>query len=466
MQEKFYKIHSSDNVLVNLKDNMKYANRDIVLGEKIIKYGFAIGVAKENIKKGELVHTHNIKSLLEGADGYIKYQPYTESSLKTNRTFLGYKRANGSVGIRNDIFIIPTVGCVNGICENLSKRTGAIALTHPYGCSQLGEDHDKTREILKGLALHPNAGGVLIVSLGCENNTLESFIELLDKENYDKDRVKFMTVQKVEDELTTGLSLIEELKKITITDKREECNLSSLIIGLKCGGSDGLSGITANPLVGAISDKIIGYNGSSVLTEVPEMFGAEDVLLSRCATKEIYDSLVKTVNDFKSYYITHGERIDENPSPGNKAGGISTLAEKSLGCVQKGGTTQIVDVISYGERVKKSGLTVLNGPGNDIVACTALAAAKAQIILFTTGRGTPLGGAVPVVKISTNTALSQKKSNWIDFDAGKLLNDDVNLEDIAGKLFDKIIKIAEGELTKAEKNQFHEIAIWKNGVTL
>ncbi len=466
MYDRFYKIHEKDNVAIKVSDGMKYAVCDIKKGTEIIKYGFPIGVAAEDVLKGDRAHTDNIRSQLNDKKGYAGYRPFLSDAAKKEGTFLGYRRKFGTVGIRNDIFVVPLVGCVNGICEKLAKETGALALTHPYGCSQLGDDHEKTRQILRGLVLHPNAGGVLVVSLGCENNTLESFKKMLSEYNYDACRIKFMTVQNETDEIAAGLKLINELKDIASKDVRTPCRLSSLIIGLKCGGSDGLSGITANPLVGQMSDRIIACGGSAVLTEIPEMFGAEDVLLSRCKDKAIYGKLVKTIDDFKDYYKAHGEPIDENPSPGNKAGGISTLADKSLGCVQKGGTTAVVDVIDYGELVKEQGLTVLNGPGNDIVACTALAAAGAQIILFTTGRGTPLGGAVPVIKISTNTLLSEKKKNWIDFDAGRLLSENAEPDKISDSLFFLILNSAEGTPTKSEQNGFREIAIWKNGVTL
>lgn len=466
MTDEFFRIHNSDNVRVNLSDNMKYAVCNIKRGEKIIKYGFPIGVASKDISAGELAHTHNIVSLLNGKSGYADFRPFVgETKPSVGGTFMGYRRKNGKVGVRNDIVIIPTVGCVNGICESLSRKTGAKAFTHPYGCSQLGGDHENTRKILCALALHPNVGGALIVSLGCENNTPESFEKLLSEHGYDKDRVKFITVQKESDELKMGEELIAELKKAAARDKREECSVSELVIGLKCGGSDALSGITANPLVGRVSDKLVACGASSVLTEIPECFGAEDVLLSRCVDKNVYDGLTRMIDDFKAYYIAHGERIDENPSPGNKAGGITTLAEKSLGCVQKGGASAVSGVVEYGDGVRKKGLSVLCGPGNDIVACTALAAAGAHIILFTTGRGTPLGSAVPVIKISTNTALKRNKPNWIDFDAGVLIGSQ-NADSVTDDIFKLILQTAGGQLTASEKNDFHEIAIWKNGVTL
>lgn len=457
----FFKIHPADNVVV--KGHDKYADRDIAKGETIVKYGFPIGIAKAAIRKGEHVHTHNVASALEGRSGYAEYRPFQEEAHTASGTFPGYRRKDGRAGIRNDIFILPTVGCVNGICERLARETGAVAFTHPYGCSQLGGDHENTRKILRGIACHPNAGGVLVLSLGCENNTPESFKALLEESGADMERMRFLTVQRSEDEIAEAKALIAELAAQAAGDKRTEIPLSELVIGLKCGGSDGLSGITANPLVGRICDRVVGCGGSAVLTEIPECFGAEDILLGRCESREVYDRLIETVDAFKDYYRAHGERIDENPSPGNKAGGITTLAEKSLGCVQKGGSSAVRDVLAYGERVRTRGLSVLNGPGNDIVACTAMMAAGAHLILFTTGRGTPLGCGVPVIKISSNTELAQAKPNWIDFDAGAALEGREGLEDA---LFALVLRTAGGEPTRNERSGYREIAIWKDGVTL
>ena len=469
-----FKIHPADNVVVEGHD--KFAAADIPKGGEIVKYGFPIGVAATDIQKGEHVHTHNVLSALEGKTGYAPYRPFAEKAPAGSEgcpfgretpagggSFLGYRRKDGRAGIRNDVFILPTVGCVNGICERLARETGAIALTHPFGCSQLGGDHESTRKILAGLACHPNAGGVLVLSLGCENNTPESFRALLGEYGADFDRLRFLTVQKSSDEIAEGKALLAELFARTEREERTEIPISELVVGLKCGGSDGLSGVTANPLVGQVCDRLVSSGGSAVLSEIPECFGAEDILLGRCASRGVYDRLAKTIDDFKAYYRAHGERIDENPSPGNKAGGITTLAEKSLGCVQKGGSSAVRDVLGYGERVREKGLSVLNGPGNDIVACTAMMAAGAHLILFTTGRGTPLGCGVPVLKISSNSELAAAKPGWIDFDAGTLLAGDSGAQE---RLFGVVLRVAGGERTKNEISGYHEIAIWKDGVTL
>lgn len=456
-----YKIHPRDNVA--LRGHDKIALCDIAAGEKVIKYGFPIGVATRNIRAGEWVHTHNLASDLENGGAPAPFCPFPQAKPKNVGTFLGFRRKNGKAGIRNDIFILPTVGCVNGICERLARETGAIALTHPFGCSQLGGDLDATRKILCGLACHPNAGGVLVLSLGCENNTPESFASLLREAGADEARLRFLTVQNVRDEIEEGKKLLAELAAQAEKDVREKIPLSELVVGLKCGGSDALSGVTANPLVGKLCDRLVGCGGSAVLTEIPECFGAENILLGRCADADVYGRLLKIIDAFKEYFRSHGERIDENPSPGNKAGGITTLAEKSLGCVQKGGTSAVVDVLGYGERVRRRGLSVLNGPGNDIVACTALAAAGVHMVLFTTGRGTPLGGAVPVIKIASNSELAAAKPGWIDFDAGTLLGGDAGAEE---RLFSLVISTASGRKTKSELSGCHEIAVWKNGITL
>ena len=454
-------INKLDNVEVNLKDGHKYALCDIAEGENIIKYGNPIGHATAPIKKGEHVHTHNVKTNLSGNLEYTFNEDYIPPVVTpTERTFLGYRRRDGRVGIRNEIWILPTVGCVNKIAEQIAAATGAHAFTHPFGCSQLGEDQTVTQLILRGMVNHPNAAGVLVLGLGCENNNIEVFKSVLGE--YDGERVKFLVAQEVEDEIAEGIKIVEELKAYAATFVREPQPLSSLVIGLKCGGSDGYSGITANPLVGRLSDKHIAGGGSCILTEVPEMFGAEHLLMQRCESREIFERTVSLINDFKDYYARHNQVIYENPSPGNKKGGITTLEEKSLGCVQKGGMGTVTDVLDYGDTVRRGGLSLLNGPGNDIVAVTNLMAAGAHIILFTTGRGTPLGSAVPTVKIATNSALAERKSGWIDFSAGKILEG----EDLTDELYEYIIRVAEGEETKNELHGFREISIFKDGVTL
>ncbi len=448
-------IHPDDNVEVCLENGHKYARRDILKGENVIKYGFPIGVATANIKKGEHVHTHNLKTKLSKSLEYTylpsenKLEPIAPVSISA------YVRKNGEIGIRNDIWIIPTVGCVNGIAESISKKTGAFCFTHPYGCSQLGGDMLVTQKTLSGLIKHPNAGGVLVLGLGCENNNIASLKEQLGE--YDKSRVRFLNAQTCEDELEEGVRLVNELKAQAKSDKRESVSVSRLKVGLKCGGSDGLSGITANPMVGRIADKLIAMGASCALTEVPEMFGAEQLLMNRCVSREAFNNTVKLINGFKDYFISHNQPVSENPSPGNKEGGITTLEEKSLGCVQKGGKSPVTDVLTYGERISKSGLSLLDGPGNDIVAVTNLTSAGCHIILFTTGRGTPLGAPVPTLKLSTNTALAEKKRSWIDFDSQKGSDDG---------LFSLIIETVNGKQAKNEINSCREIAIFKSGVTL
>jgi len=447
-------IHKNDNVEVVLETGHKKALCDIKKGENIVKYGFPIGHATQDIKKGDTVHTQNIKTNLGEMLEYT-YSPKLSETLTNDDipTFQGYVRENGDVGIRNEIWIINTVGCVNKTAEILAKKTGAEFFAHPFGCSQLGDDHHTTQLILKGLVNHPNAGGVLVLGLGCENNNIAEFKKVLGE--YNPNRVKFLVTQECDDEIEEGIKLINELKEYASTFKRREVSVSKLRVGLKCGGSDGLSGITANPLVGRFSDKLISYGGTSVLTEVPEMFGAETILMDRCINEEVFNKTVSLINDFKQYFVNHNQVIYENPSPGNKAGGISTLEEKSLGCTQKGGTANVVDVLTYGDNLKKSGLNLLNGPGNDIVAVTNLTAAGVHLILFTTGRGTPVGAPVPTIKISTNTALYNKKHNWIDFDAQS--NNDI---------FDFVLDIANGKQTQNEINGYKEISIFKDGVTL
>lgn len=454
-------INKADNVEINLENGHKYALRDIAEGENIIKYGFPIGHAVQPIKKGEHVHTHNMKTNLSGKLTY-SYNPqfYDIKKEESTKTFMGYRRENDAVGIRNDIWIIPTVGCVNALALKLAAKTGAKAFTHPFGCSQLGDDMKTTQLVLRGLINHPNAGGVLVLGLGCENNNIGVFKKVLGEVN--PERVIFLNTQDVSDDIDEGIAAIEKLKKYASSFRREPIPVSELKIGLKCGGSDGYSGITANPLVGRLSDKVISMGGSCVLTEVPEMFGAEQLLMSRCESEAVFDKTVTLINNFKDYFIRHGQVVYENPSPGNKEGGITTLEEKSLGCVQKGGLSVVCDVLGYGDTLTKNGLSLLNGPGNDIVAITNLTAAGVHMILFTTGRGTPVGAPVPTVKISTNSRLAERKPGWIDFNAGRILEG----ADLTDELFDFCISVAEGKQTRNEQNGYEEISIFKDGVTL
>lgn len=451
----FVVIHPNDNVKVNLENGHKYAVKDITRGEAVIKYGFPIGVATEDIKTDAHIHTHNLKTMLAGESEYTYSYIKQEIRAEIPITISAFKRKNGDIGIRNDIWIIPTVGCVNSIANSLAKKTGAFSFTHPYGCSQLGDDLLVTQKVLCGLIKHPNAGGVLVLGLGCENNNITELKKVLGE--YDDDRIKFLNCQDFDDEIAEGIKVLTELKHQAEKDTKTEVPISKLKIGLKCGGSDGLSGITANPLVGRITDKLTAMGGTAVLTEVPEMFGAEQLLMNRCVNKNVFDDTVKLINDYKKYFISHGQPVSENPSPGNKEGGITTLEEKSLGCVQKGGKAPVTAVLGYGDIAEKSGLNLLNGPGNDIVAVTNLTAAGCHLILFTTGRGTPLGTPVPTVKIATNSRLFEKKNAWIDFNA---------YQGDESELFSLILDTANGKKTKNEINDCREIAIFKDGVTL
>lgn len=454
------KINPADNVLVNSDTGHKTALCDIKKGESIIKYGFPIGVAAEDIKAGDHVHSHNLKTALGEKLEYTYNKKDCAVAPEKPATIMAYVRKNGDIGIRNDIFIIPTVGCVNGIANKLAALTGAVALTHPYGCSQLGGDHATTQKVLRGLINNPNAAGVLVLGLGCENNNIDEFKKVLGE--WDGERVRFMNAQQSGDDIEAGVAIIDELKSYAESFERQPVPVSKLRVGLKCGGSDGLSGITANPLIGRFANKLIAMGGSCVLTEVPEMFGAETILMDRCIDKAVFDKTVNLINNFKDYFTSHNQVVYENPSPGNKAGGITTLEEKSLGCIQKGGCSPVVDVLDYGDTLKEPGLSLLNGPGNDIVAVTNLAACGCHIILFSTGRGTPLGTAVPTVKVATNSRLAQNKPGWIDFDAGSIIGG----EDLDDRFFDYILSVANGEKTKNELSGYKEIAIFKDGVTL
>ena len=448
--------------------------KDAPKGTDIIKYGYPIGHAKEDLKAGDWVNENNLKTNLSGTLEYT-YNPVNQELeiKKENRTFKGYVRKNGDVGVRNEIWIVPTVGCVNGIAERLvdalKKETGEKGIDaihawhHNFGCSQLSGDHENTRKVLRDICLHPNAGAVLVLSLGCENNQPDDFMKMLG--DYDKDRIKLLITQKVDDEMEAGMEILRELYNIARQDKRTEVPVSKLRVGLKCGGSDGFSGITANPLVGEFSDWLVAQGGTSVLTEVPEMFGAETILMNRCRTEDLFNQTVSMINNFKEYFLSHGEPVGENPSPGNKAGGISTLEDKALGCTQKCGKAPVSGVMEYGDRLEHDGLNLLSAPGNDLVAATALASCGCHLVLFTTGRGTPFGTFVPTMKIATNPYLASHKKNWIDFSAGQLV-EGRTMQELVPEFIDKVLAVASGELAKNEENGYREISIFKNGVTL
>lgn len=492
--KEFIRINDSDNVavaltplskdkLIDLGDNKltliqdipqghKFALSDLKAGNPIIKYGNQIGIAKEDIAKGSWVHTHNIKTALGDLLTY-SYSPVNASVTNTEERFFdGFRRSDGKVGVRNEIWIIPTVGCMNSVAKEIERRAQSLvggslesifAFNHPYGCSQMGDDQENTREVLADLIKHPNAGGVLVLGLGCENSNIDVLKPYIG--DYDEKRIKFLVGQNSEDEVSDALDILKELSLYVKTFKREKCNASELIIGMKCGGSDGLSGITANPTVGGFSDILISKGGTTILTEVPEMFGAEQQLMNRCASKALFNQTVSLINDFKHYFKSHNQTIYENPSPGNKAGGISTLEDKSNGCTQKSGSAPVNGVLKYAEPVHRKGLNLLSAPGNDLVASTALAASGAQIILFTTGRGTPFASPVPTVKISTNNALYNKKKNWIDFNCGTIVENST-VKGLSEELFEYVLEVAGGKTVKSENAGYHDLAIFKQGVTL
>ncbi len=450
----------------------KMALCDIPAGGEVVKYGYRIGNAKQPIKAGGWIHTHNVKTALGDLLEYT-YEPTPVEEVRTEDvTFMGFNRPDGKVGVRNEIWVIPTVGCVNNVASAIARQANTlvkgsveevIAFPHPYGCSQMGDDQEHTRKILADLINHPNAGGVLVLGLGCENSNIDVLKPYIG--DYDENRVKFLVSQESDDEIADALEIIKELIDYASQCKREPVSVSKLVIGMKCGGSDGLSGITANPLVGRFSDLLISKGGTTILTEVPEMFGAETILMNRCANEELFRQTVDLINDFKNYFKSHNQTIYENPSPGNKKGGISTLEDKSLGCTQKSGNALVKGVLAYGETVKTPGLNLLSAPGNDLVAATALAAAGAHIVLFTTGRGTPFASPVPTMKIATNSRLAGKKSNWIDYNAGVLVEGS-SMADEAQKFFDYVVEVASGKQVCSEAAGFHDMAIFKQGVTL
>jgi len=456
----------------------KIALAAIAAGDDVRRYGWPIGRATAAIAAGRHVHSHNLATKLSGEEPY-RYDPAPvrapapASVPGRAQGFRGYVRGDGSVGTRNQIWVIPTVGCVGRTAQRVAmaaaKASGVddvLAFAHPFGCSQLGDDLDGTARVLAALACHPNAGGVLLLGLGCEENQLSALLDRLPPER--RDRVRSVGAQLSADEYGDAARAIAELGEIAGQDRRTEVGLDALRLGLKCGGSDGFSGLTANPLIGRAADAVTAAGGTAILTEIPEMFGAERLLMARTRDEATFDRLIALVNDFKRYFLDHGEPISENPSPGNVEGGITTLEEKSLGAVQKGGRAIVTDVLGYGERVRRPGLVVLEAPGNDAVSTTALAAAGATLTLFSTGRGTPLGSPVPTMKLATNHGLAARKPGWIDFDAGAVLDapPEGGLDATADALMARICAVASGEPARNEVNEEREIALWKRGVTL
>lgn len=496
MQTKYLRIHPADNVAVaitplakgesltidgrtvtaaeDIPAGHKIALCDLAAGDDVIKYGYPIGHLRMAKHQGDWLNEQHIQTNLAGLLDYT-YSPHpvTLDIPRRDLTFRGYRRSNGDVGIRNEIWIIPTVGCVNGVATQLADKLRAetggkgvdaiVAFPHNYGCSQLGDDHENTKKILRDMVLHPNAGGVLVVGLGCENNQPDVFRQFVGE--VDESRVKYLVCQQCDDEVADGMALLRDIYAVASRDERTDVPLSALRVGLKCGGSDGFSGITANPLLGMFSDFLVAQGGTSVLTEVPEMFGAETILMNRCRTRALFDDTVALINDFKDYFLSHGEPVGENPSPGNKAGGISTLEEKALGCTQKCGTSYVEGVMGYGDRLSTSGLNLLSAPGNDLVASTALAASGCHLVLFTTGRGTPFGTFVPTMKVSTNSRLAALKPTWIDFNAGVIVEGEP-MEQTLERFIRQILAVASGEPVHNERKDYREIAIFKTGVTL
>ena len=490
----FIKIHENDNVAVALDvipsgttvnvggadvtttlevpAGHKFALADLAEGTPVIKYGFRIGNTTAAVKKGEWIHTHNLKTGLGDLLEYSYKPDFAEEKFTEDVTFMGYNRKNGKVGVRNEIWIIPTVGCVNNVASRIAELSKGLvrenieavcAFPHPYGCSQMGDDQEHTRQILANLINHPNAGGVLVLGPGCENSNIDVLKGYMGE--IDTDRVKFLVAQESDDEIAEGVEIVKGLAEYASQFQREPVSVSKLVVGMKCGGSDGFSGITANPAVGRFSDILISKKGTTILTEVPEMFGAETILMNRCANEELFGKTVDLINNFKNYFKSHNQTIYENPSPGNKKGGISTLEDKSLGCTQKSGSAIVKGVLAYGEMVGTPGLNLLSAPGNDLVASTALAASGAHIVLFTTGRGTPFACPVPTMKISSNSRLAGKKDNWIDFNAGVVAEGE-SLDDAGQRLFDEVVAVASGKEVKSELAGFHDMAIFKQGVTL
>lgn len=466
-------------LLDDIPNAHKIALKDFETGEAVRKYDNIIGYASKPIKKGEWIHSHNeVTGLGKSKEYTYDFNPISIFPGESDKTFMGYDRADGGAGIRNHLAIISTVFCANGPLRKLARMAeakypatenfdGIIAFDQEFGCSQTGKDLVTTCKIIAGIAKNANFGGVLLVSNGCEMaipSVLEQYMG-----DYDKKRIRTLTLQEVEDEFTAGMELIDEIMEEMKDDKRTPININRLHIAMNCGGSDGYSGITANTLLGTLCDTLVKEGAIMNMTEVPEMMGAEHILMNRAADKSIFDDIVKMMYDYDAYFARYGEKAADNPTQGNKAGGLTTLEEKSLGCIQKGGHCAVMEVLEYGERATKNGFVLVSGPGNDLAGVSGQIAAGAVLTIFTTGRGTPCGFAGPTFRLASNTALATRKSNWIDYDAGRLLTAKTpeEVEALNKELYDAIMATVNGQYrTRTEENGYYILGALKDGVTL
>lgn len=462
---------SVEGISLFTRDPIPYGHKvalvSIPKGGRIIKYGYPIGRAVRSISPGEHVHVHNTES--GRAHGDTARPVIREESSLIPRfpqdTFLGFRRQDGRVGVRNHVLVMASVHCVNGGVERIGREVpGVVALPHIYGCSQLGEDLAQTRRVLEGYVSHPNVGATLIVGLGCEALPTRELVDGLRDRGY---RVELLLLQEIGGSraaVRKGKELAAELLGEVGKLRPEPVPLSELVVGVECGGSDAWSGVTANPAVGAIADALVAHGGTVILSEVTEFIGAEHILAARAISPEVGKAILRAVARREGVAVEMGVDLrGAQPSPGNMEGGLTTIEEKSLGAIVKGGTTPVREFLGYGERPSARGLVVMDTSGNDLESVTGMVAGGAQVVLFTTGRGTPVGNPiVPVIKISSNTPLYERMRDDLDFDAGSILRGEPPTS-VAARLAALLLEVAGGRPTQAEVWGHREFAIEPRG---
>jgi len=445
----------------------KLAVRAVPAGSPVHKYGQSIGLATVDIAAGDHVHVHNLgMDRAERAYEFGTQRTVLPAPVGPERTFLGYHRANGRVGTRNYVGVLTSVNCSASTAKMIAEQfrgmaldafghvDGVVALTHQSGCGLVpGSDGANTLlRTLRGYAQHPNFGGVLVLGLGCEMVPVQSLVDGLDLPS--DTLVQTLTIQDtggVRATVRAGVDRIKEMLPVLEARRRAPAPISALVLGLNCGGSDGYSGITANPALGYASDRIVAAGGTSILGETPEVFGAEHLLTRRAVSEPVGRKLLDRIDWWQGYAAAGGGTLDNNPSPGNKAGGLTTILEKSLGAVAKAGQADLAAVYEYAEPVTEHGLVFMDTPGYDPVSVTGIVAGGATVVCFTTGRGSVFGcRPTPSIKLATNTEMYERMSDDMDINCGRIVDGTATLTDVGDEIFERIIAVASGELTASE----------------
>ncbi len=464
----------------------KIAVTDIALGEPVLKFGQIIGYASQPIAKGEQVHTHNCAMGAHDQNYRIgdDFQAIDYVAEASRRTFDGYRRSDGRAGTRNFIALCATVNCSatvvrhiadhfnrSGALDDYPNVDGVIALAHGTGCGMAssGEGYEALQRVLWGHATHPNVGAAIFIGLGCEVMQIGRMKAMFGSSG--EERFHGLTIQETGGTRKTIAAGIEAIKKLlpAVNDiKRVPIPVSELVVGLQCGGSDGFSGITANPALGAATDILVKQGGTALLSETPEIYGAEQLLVRRAASQEVGEKLIARIRWWENYTAVNGGSMDNNPSPGNKAGGLTTILEKSLGAAAKGGTLALSGVLLYAEQVKERGFVFMDSPGYDPVSATGQIASGAQLVVFTTGRGSAFGSKpAPTIKLATNSAMYKMLDEDMDINCGDII-DGVSIEAKGEEIFEKMIEIASGRQSKSEALGLgdNEFVPWQIGATM